>query len=137
VLLSGSVVLLLNVFNGTIWSDEAVNSVGSHVFVNDFTAPVLRPVGSLDSIVGDENEVNGNWSLLIQLAQPGVVLESWILNFNRKKIPFFPRGALISLTDWLIFYCLFLYVKLWDVQKWDSVSMGVNALLVVLEILRV
>ena len=52
--------LLLNVFNGTIWS-EAVNSVGSNVFVNDFTAPVLRPVGSLDSIVGDEKR--SEWEL--------------------------------------------------------------------------
>jgi len=40
---------------------------------------------SLDALVGDGSEVNGNWSLQIQLSQPGVVLERWILNFNRKN----------------------------------------------------
>jgi len=59
--------------------------VGSQVFVNDFTAPVLRPNGSLNALVGNGQEVNGNWSRQIQLARSGVVLERWILNLNRKQ----------------------------------------------------
>ena len=84
VLLSESLVPISNIFNGTIWSDQSVNIVGSQIFVNGFTAPVLRPKGSLNALVGGGQEVNGNWSLQIQLAQSGVVLERWILNLNRK-----------------------------------------------------
>ena len=43
----------LSVFNGTVWVDSSLNFVGSTIFVAGFTAPVLRPVGSLDSLAGD------------------------------------------------------------------------------------
>jgi len=71
--------------NGTIWSDQSLNEVGSNVFVNGFPAPVLRPVGSLDALVSGGRAVNGSWSLQIQTSLPGVVLERWILNFDRKS----------------------------------------------------
>ena len=74
-----------SIFNGTIWSDQSVNLVGNQVFVNGFTAPVLRPAGSLNALVGGSQEVDGNWSLQIQFAQSGVVLERWILNLNGKQ----------------------------------------------------
>jgi len=45
---------------------------------------VLRPAGSLNALVGGQ-EVDGNWSLQIQFAQSGVVLERWILNLNGKQ----------------------------------------------------
>jgi subtilisin-like proprotein convertase family protein len=54
-----------NVFNGTLFDDQSLNSVVSYAYVNGVAAPNLRPEQSMNTAFRGQN-ANGTWTLQIQ-----------------------------------------------------------------------
>jgi subtilisin-like proprotein convertase family protein len=52
-----------NVFNGTIWDNDAPIPVTDNVYVNLTAAPLLAPEGAFDNFLGQDP--NGSWKLII------------------------------------------------------------------------
>lgn len=71
-----------NVFNGTVWDDEAATAVTSATFANNVTATLLRPEGLLSAF--DGQDPNGTWTLEItdDLGGDTGNLSQWTLDFS-------------------------------------------------------
>ncbi len=69
-----------NVFNGTVWDDDANNDTATdHAYVNLTLASPLVPEGALGAFIGEDP--NGTWTITISddLAGDGGSLDSWAL----------------------------------------------------------
>jgi subtilisin-like proprotein convertase family protein len=71
-----------NVFNGTVWDDEAATAVTAATFANNVTATPLRPEGLLSAF--DGQDPNGTWTLEVtdDLSGDTGNLNQWALDFN-------------------------------------------------------
>jgi subtilisin-like proprotein convertase family protein len=71
-----------NVFNGTLWDDDANGRATDHGYVNLTTASPLVPEEALAAFIGEDP--NGTWTITISddLAGDGGSLDSWTLNIT-------------------------------------------------------
>ena len=71
-----------NVFNGTVWDDQAGDPVSDHVYTNLTTATHLSPEEALGAFRGENP--NGTWTITISddLAGDGGSLDSWSLDVH-------------------------------------------------------
>ena len=83
-----------DVFNGTLFDDESLNSVVTYVYTNGVAAPDLRPEVSFNTTLRGENP-NGVWTLTVtdDLGADVGTLNSWSLAVTDGVVVSIPPGA--------------------------------------------
>lgn len=88
-----------NVFNGTLWDDQATTPVSDNVFANLVTATPLVPEEAFGAFRGEDP--NGTWTITISddLAGDGGSLDAWTLDvFTLASAPIETTGAFSNNT---------------------------------------
>ncbi|CAM2067609.1 Proprotein convertase P-domain-containing protein [Sulfidibacter corallicola] len=101
----GSVVLLssanggnhANVFDGTLWDDDATDLATDYPYQGLTTAPHLIPEGALSKLIGENP--NGVWTLEIEdtTGNNDIVLQSWSLTLTTCTCP--PTPAIVVIPS--------------------------------------
>ena len=82
-----------NVFDGTLWDDDAPTPLSEAVFFNLVTATPLVPEGAMGAFIGEDP--NGVWTLTItdDLAGDGGILNGWSLDITTTSPTPIPNSA--------------------------------------------
>jgi predicted outer membrane repeat protein len=90
-----------NVFNGTVWDDDAATSVTNASYVNNVPLATLIPEEALAAFLGEDP--NGTWTLTISDDEggDGGSLDSWSLTFRTLAVDFgdAPAGYPVTLAE--------------------------------------
>jgi subtilisin-like proprotein convertase family protein len=86
-----------NVFNGTVWDDDAADTATDHIYANLVLASPLIPEEAMGAFVGEDP--NGTWTITISddLAGDGGSLDSWTLELT--TFPLAPSPTTTSFTN--------------------------------------